>query len=395
MRHRAGRHARRPDRGLPAAGARAGADARRAAADRRRGDDHRRRRHHGGRSAERARHRGRSSRAPRRWRASRPTGIDVDAGAASIDLTLAGARYDVMKARARRAHHRAGVRSGRGGGRLVGAVPSRARGQADRRQRRRGEADRGVPGAGSARRAGACCAAAGVPNFRTPEACADAVAAALQRRAPRPIADAHRAARAGAGRMLDELEADALLDRLGIPRAPSVALDAGIDHARRRCRSPIRSRSRRCRPRSRTSPTSAASCSMSRTATRCSRRSGRSAPMSRSADRSVDRVLVQPMIAGLGEVLIGYRVDPDVGPLVMLAAGGILAEIYRDRSLRLAPVDLADAQEMIGEVRGAQGARRLSRQAAGRSRRAGAGAGGAVAACGPTDPPSPRPRSIR
>jgi succinyl-CoA synthetase beta subunit len=34
----------------------------------------------------------------------------------------------------------------------------------------------------------------------------------------------------------------------------------------------------------------------------------------------------------------------------MLAAGGILAEIHRDRSLRLAPVDLAEAQAMIGEV---------------------------------------------
>ena len=45
------------------------------------------------------------------------------------------------------------------------------------------------------------------------------------------------------------------------------------------------------------------------------------------------------MMSGLGEVLIGYRVDADVGPLVMLAAGGILAEIHRDRSLRLAPVD--------------------------------------------------------
>jgi succinyl-CoA synthetase beta subunit len=65
---------------------------------------------------------------------------------------------------------------------------------------------------------------------------------------------------------------------------------------------------------------------------------------------NVERVLVQPMIAGLGEVLIGYRIDADVGPLVMLAAGGILAEIHRDRSLRLAPVDLAEAQVMIGEV---------------------------------------------
>jgi succinyl-CoA synthetase beta subunit len=64
----------------------------------------------------------------------------------------------------------------------------------------------------------------------------------------------------------------------------------------------------------------------------------------------VDRVLVQPMLSGLGEVLIGYRLDADVGPLVMLAAGGILAEIHRDRSLRLAPVDLAEAHAMIGEV---------------------------------------------
>jgi acetate---CoA ligase (ADP-forming) len=64
-----------------------------------------------------------------------------------------------------------------------------------------------------------------------------------------------------------------------------------------------------------------------------------------------ERVLVQPMILGLGEVLIGYRVDRDVGPLIMLAAGGVLAEIERDRSLRLAPVDLATAREMIGQVR--------------------------------------------
>jgi succinyl-CoA synthetase beta subunit len=36
----------------------------------------------------------------------------------------------------------------------------------------------------------------------------------------------------------------------------------------------------------------------------------------------------------------------------MVAAGGVLTEIARDRSLRLAPVDLAAAHEMISEVRG-------------------------------------------
>ena len=51
-------------------------------------------------------------------------------------------------------------------------------------------------------------------------------------------------------------------------------------------------------------------------------------------------------------MLVGYRVDRDVGPLIMVAAGGVLTEIERDRSLRLAPVDLAGAREMIAEVRG-------------------------------------------
>jgi succinyl-CoA synthetase beta subunit len=66
-------------------------------------------------------------------------------------------------------------------------------------------------------------------------------------------------------------------------------------------------------------------------------------------------VLVQPMMPGLGEVLIGYRHDAEAGPMVMLAAGGVLAEIYRDRSLRLAPIDLAEAHAMIGEVASLKG----------------------------------------
>src|ERR1041384_4910770 len=67
---------------------------------------------------------------------------------------------------------------------------------------------------------------AGVPAFRTPEACADAIAAALARRAPKPAVAT--AAATGKGRVLDELDAYALLDRLGIPRSPAVALDATI-----------------------------------------------------------------------------------------------------------------------------------------------------------------------
>ena len=63
------------------------------------------------------------------------------------------------------------------------------------------------------------------------------------------------------------------------------------------------------------------------------------------------RVLVAPMVSGVGEALVGYRVDREVGPLIMVAAGGVYTEIYRDRSLRLAPVDLPTAHAMIAEVK--------------------------------------------
>jgi len=50
-------------------------------------------------------------------------------------------------------------------------------------------------------------------------------------------------------------------------------------------------------------------------------------------------------------VLLGYRIDPDAGPIIMLAAGGIWAEVMRDRSIRLAPVSVDTAREMIAEVK--------------------------------------------
>jgi len=186
-------------------------------------------------------------------------------------------------------------------------------------------------------------AAAGVPNFHTPEACADAIAAALQRRAPRAIETRARHP-SGSSRMLDELEAYALLDRVGVSHAPSVALDTAITAA------PVLP-----------FPYPVAVKALSAAIAHKSDVGGvvlnvgdgaallAAVAQIRQAT-SVDRVLVQPMSAGLGEVLIGYRIDPDVGPTVMLAAGGILAEIHRDRSLRLAPVDLAEAKAMIGEV---------------------------------------------
>jgi len=64
--------------------------------------------------------------------------------------------------------------------------------------------------------------------------------------------------------------------------------------------------------------------------------------------------LVQPMAKGLGEAILGFRRDPEVGPVVMLGTGGITAELFRDVTLRLAPVTQEEAQAMIAEVKGLQ-----------------------------------------
>lgn len=69
-------------------------------------------------------------------------------------------------------------------------------------------------------------------------------------------------------------------------------------------------------------------------------------------DGGAARVLVQPMQAGLAEVLVGLRRDKQVGPIVTVGLGGTLAEIYRDFAVRLAPVDAGTARAMIDEVAG-------------------------------------------
>jgi len=62
-------------------------------------------------------------------------------------------------------------------------------------------------------------------------------------------------------------------------------------------------------------------------------------------------VLVQPMIAGI-EVIVGARVDPLVGPLVVVGSGGILVELVRDSVTSLAPVSRDEARALIERLKG-------------------------------------------
>ena len=202
-------------------------------------------------------------------------------------------------------------------------------------------------------------AEAGIAGFRTPEACADAVRAYLDWFGPRPhppakpgrsLDDALAILSQATGNILDELAARNMFGALGIPQAPAQILDEAAPQPD--LAYPV------------------AAKVISRDIAHKTEAGGvvlgiadpdalvqaaaviRSRVSEKRPDAAIAGILVQPMETGLAEVLIGYRHTPEVGPIVTLAVGGTLAEIYGDATTRLAPTDLETALEMIAEVRG-------------------------------------------
>jgi acetyltransferase len=65
----------------------------------------------------------------------------------------------------------------------------------------------------------------------------------------------------------------------------------------------------------------------------------------------VTGVLVQQMLSGGREVILGGGRDPSFGPVVMFGLGGVYVEVFNDIVFRLAPLTREEAVEMIFEVR--------------------------------------------
>lgn len=66
----------------------------------------------------------------------------------------------------------------------------------------------------------------------------------------------------------------------------------------------------------------------------------------------INGVLVQEMVAGATEVIVGVKNDPQFGPTIMFGLGGIFVEILKDVSLRVTPLTTEDALAMIQEIKG-------------------------------------------
>jgi acyl-CoA synthetase (NDP forming) len=70
------------------------------------------------------------------------------------------------------------------------------------------------------------------------------------------------------------------------------------------------------------------------------------------ADAVIDGLMVQKMVKGNTEAIVGLKRDPRFGWAVMVGLGGIFTEVLGDVSVRLAPVTAEEAEEMIRELRG-------------------------------------------
>jgi len=179
-----------------------------------------------------------------------------------------------------------------------------------------------------AERSLALAAEAGIAAFRTPEACADALAAFFAWRAPRvrPTGEID----------LGSLQGFDLFSRLGVPVAPWAMAQAP------EFRHPIAYPVAVKRPGEHKTESGGVLLGVK----------DHEDLQKKAASLHSERVLIQKMESGLMEAIVGYRDDPVVGPIVVVGAGGVLAEVYRDTAVRMAPVSEEEAQEMIARVKG-------------------------------------------
>lgn len=197
-----------------------------------------------------------------------------------------------------------------------------------------------------------------IPNFAFPERAASALAAMLARRRwldtpPEETAEPAGVDRAGAGEALRRGDLAALLSSYGVASPPSrlatdadeaaalareiggpvalklqspdithksdvggVALDLAGEEAVRAAFARIVGRARRARPEAR-----------------------------------IAGALVQPMLRGGQELIVGTRRDPQFGPLALVGSGGVEVELLRDVALGLAPLSRAEAERMLDGTR--------------------------------------------
>lgn len=194
-------------------------------------------------------------------------------------------------------------------------------------------------------------AAAGIACFRTPEAAADALRARLAWQAPRAraetgnVAPARAALAAAAGPVLDEADSRAVFAALGVPTGAAV-LVAGVEEVPKiapRLAFPVALKAvSAALPHK--SEAGAVALGLADAGALVAALSAMAARLGGTPLRGF---LIAPMEEGVGEVLLGFRRDPQAGPVVVLGAGGVLAELMPPPGIAPAPLARAEAEALV------------------------------------------------
>lgn len=67
----------------------------------------------------------------------------------------------------------------------------------------------------------------------------------------------------------------------------------------------------------------------------------------------IDGALISPMVSDGVECILGAKIDPVFGPVVLFGLGGVFTEVMKDIAFRRAPFDVETARAMIDQLRGA------------------------------------------
>ena len=202
----------------------------------------------------------------------------------------------------------------------------------------------------------------GIPAFAVPEGCAAATAAlwrAARSVAPSPVdakwpaTEVKRLPTLTAG-PLDEAAAKALFAAYGIPSVREIAVDDAAGAAKAAAslggRVVLKVRSAQIAHKTEVGGV----------------RVGVAAPDASSVAEAMlsdvqnasgikpDGVLVQEMVTGGLEMILGFHRDPQLGPAVLVGMGGVTAELVADTSMRMLPLTRADAEAMVAELKTAK-----------------------------------------
>lgn len=282
-----------------------------------------------------------------------------------IDVTLAGARYEVMKAVLDT------IINDSGSGIIVVAIGSSAQFNPEVAVRPVIDACNEANTAAAARvvafpipqadQSLRLLADAGVPAFRTVESCAECVSLMLASDEIEPLIDAyapaigdsvHEIRQRSTGATLNEIDASRIIESLGIPAPASVvlALDEPVPtHLPFDYPCVVKLISADV-----THKTDAGAvrlgidnhADLSAAILQMTASFRHNLPHAR-----LEGILVQAMQHGVAELLVGATRDPIVGPIITVGMGGKLTELFRDTATRPAPVSRSTATNMLAELR--------------------------------------------